>query len=118
LEFFRVAVVVGWERRCHTIFHYIETWLQSHRCDSDTQMRTASQMSTVKQEHPVWKFLQANTHFIRIIWCSLPFHLAWERHSHTSLCSTTLLGFFQLHMLSVISCLRSLPTEPSPEDLK
>jgi len=36
---------------------YIKTWLRSHRCASDTQMRTASQKSTVKQEDPVWKFL-------------------------------------------------------------
>jgi len=33
----------------------------------------------VKQEDPVWKFLQASAHFIRIIWCSLPFRMVWER---------------------------------------
>jgi len=36
---------------------YIETWLQSHRCPSDTQIRPASQKSAVKKEDPVWKFL-------------------------------------------------------------
>jgi len=35
----------------------------------------------MKQEDPVWKSLQANAHFFRTIWCSLPF---WERRSHTS----------------------------------
>jgi len=44
--------------------------------------RTASQKSTVNQEDPVWKFLLANPHFIRTIWCSLPFYLVWERRSH------------------------------------
>jgi len=43
---------------------YIKTWLRSHKCDSDTQICTARQKSTVKQEDPVWKFLQANAHFI------------------------------------------------------
>ena len=61
---------------------HIQTWLRSHRRASDTQIRTASQKSMVKQEDPVWKFLQANAHFIRTVWCSLPFHLVWERHSH------------------------------------
>jgi len=32
---------------------YIKTWLHSHRCASDTQIRTASQKSAVKQEDPV-----------------------------------------------------------------
>jgi len=64
---------------------YIKTWLRSHRCASDTQIRTASQKSTVKQENPVWKFLQANAHFIRTIWCSFPFYLVWEQRSHTFL---------------------------------
>ena len=32
---------------------YIKIWLRS-RCPSDTQIRTASQMSTVKQENPMW----------------------------------------------------------------
>jgi len=69
--------VVGWERvRLRTAFptdlHYIKTWLRSHRCDSDTQIRTASNKSTVRQEDPVWKFFQANAHFIRTIWCSVP----------------------------------------------
>jgi len=36
---------------------YIKIWLLSQRCASDTQIRTASQKSTVKQEDPVWKFL-------------------------------------------------------------
>ena len=57
------------ERHPHTFLPYIETWLRSHRCDSGTQIRTASQKSTVKQENPAWKFLQANAPFIRIIWC-------------------------------------------------
>jgi len=35
---------------------YIKKWLQSHRCASDTLIRTASQKSTVTQEDPVWKF--------------------------------------------------------------
>jgi len=35
--------------------------------------RTASQKSTVKEEDLVWKFLLAGVHFIRTIWCSLPF---------------------------------------------
>ena len=30
----------------------------------DTQIRTASQKSAVKQEDPVWKLLWANAHFI------------------------------------------------------
>jgi len=61
----------SWERRSHTFLHYIETWLRSHKRDSDTQTRTARQGSTVKQGNPVWKFLQAAAHFIRIIWCRL-----------------------------------------------
>jgi len=64
--------------------HYIETWLRSHTCDSDTQIRTAGQESTAKQEDPVWKFLQANAHFIRTIRCNTPFHLVEERRFHTS----------------------------------
>jgi len=51
---------------------YIKPWLRSHRCASNTQIRSAGQKSTVKQEDPVWKSLQANAHFIRIflcIWC-------------------------------------------------
>jgi len=60
-----------------------------HGCDlTDVivtmQNRTAKQKSAVKQEVPVWKLLCANAHFIRIIWCSLPFCLVWERRSHTS----------------------------------
>ena len=55
---------------------YIKTCLRSHRCASDTQIRTASQKSTVKQEDPMWKLLQANAHFIRTIWCSLPLYMA------------------------------------------
>jgi len=47
--------------------------------DSDTQIRTARQKSTVKQEDSVCKFVQANAHFSRIFLCSLPFHLVWER---------------------------------------
>jgi len=57
---------------------HIETWLWSHRCASDTQIRTASQKSTVKQDDPVWKFFQANSHFIRNIWSSL--HFIWCAH--------------------------------------
>jgi len=37
----------------------------------------------------MWKFLQANGHFIRTIWCSLPLFLLWEQRSHTSFFSTT-----------------------------
>jgi len=33
---------------------YIKTWLRSHRCASATQIRTASQKSTVKHEDPAW----------------------------------------------------------------
>jgi len=73
--------VVGWERRSHTFLHYLETWLRSHRRDSDTQIRTASQKSAVKQEDPVWKCSWANAHFIRTIWCCLPLYLVWERRS-------------------------------------
>jgi len=41
---------------------YTKTWLRSHRCASDTQIRTARQKSTVsqkvyKQEDPMWKFV-------------------------------------------------------------
>jgi len=58
-----------WELRSHTFLHYIKTRLPSHRRASDTQIRTASQTSAVKKEDPVWKFLQANAHFIQTIWC-------------------------------------------------
>jgi len=34
-------------------FHYITTWLRSHRCASDTQIRTTSQRYAVKKEDPV-----------------------------------------------------------------
>jgi len=44
----------------------------------------ASQKCAVKQEDPVQKFFSANAHFIRTIWCSLPFYLSWELRSHTS----------------------------------
>jgi len=37
--------------------------------------RTSSQKSVVKQEGPVKKFFQANAHFIRTIWRSLPLYL-------------------------------------------
>jgi len=37
--------------------NYTKTWLRSQRCASDTQTRTASQKSTVKQVDPVYKFL-------------------------------------------------------------
>jgi len=36
-------------------------------CYSDTQIRTTSQNSALKQEDPLWKSLQANAHFIRTI---------------------------------------------------
>jgi len=36
---------------------YIKKWLRSHRCASDTQIRTSTQTSRVKQEDPVLKFL-------------------------------------------------------------
>jgi len=65
----------SWERCSHTFLNYIQTWLRCHTGDSDTQIRTARQESTVKQKDPMWKFLPANAHFIRIIWCSLLFHL-------------------------------------------
>jgi len=55
------------------------------------QIHTASQKSTVKQEDPVKKLLQANAHFIRTIWCGLPLYLVLERRSHTSFFSSTLL---------------------------
>ena len=54
---------------------YIKTW-RSHRFASDTQIRTTSQKSTVKQEDPMWKFMSANVRFIELfgavflfIWC-------------------------------------------------
>jgi len=31
----------------------MKTWLRSHRCASNMQIRTASQKSAVKQEDPV-----------------------------------------------------------------
>jgi len=34
-----------------------ETWLRSHRCPNETQIRTARQTPTLKQEDPVWKFM-------------------------------------------------------------
>jgi len=72
---------------------YIKTWLRSHRCSSGTQIRTARQNSTVKQEDPVWKFLSENAHFIRTIWCSLPFFGVGTAFPHlffsTTLCFTT-----------------------------
>jgi len=89
---------VGLEQRSHTLLHYIKTWLRSHACGSDKRIRIAKQESTVEQEDPVWKFFQANANFIRIIWC---------RNAVPTLCfSTTPLGFFQLHVHSVIPCLR------------
>jgi len=40
-----------WERRSHTFLHrctdYNKTWLRSHRCASNTHIRTASQKSAV-----------------------------------------------------------------------
>jgi len=36
---------------------YIKTWLRSHRCAIDKQIRAASQKSVMKQEDPVWKSL-------------------------------------------------------------
>jgi len=39
------------------LLDYIKTWLRSHRCASDMQIRTANQKSAVEQEDPVWKFL-------------------------------------------------------------
>jgi len=65
------------------------------------QIRTASQKSTVKQEDPVQKLLQANAHFIRTIWCSLPLYLVWERRFHTSFFSTTL-----LHITTSTNCVQ------------
>ena len=62
---------------------YIKTWLRSHRCANNMHICTASQKSAVKQEYPVQTFLQANAHFIRTVWCSLPLYLVWERRSHT-----------------------------------
>jgi len=34
--------------------YYIKTWLRSHRCASNMQIRIASQKSAVKQEDPVY----------------------------------------------------------------
>jgi len=50
--------VVGWERVRTAFPHllvlvYIKTRLRSHRCANDTEIRTVSQKSTVKQEDPV-----------------------------------------------------------------
>jgi len=42
---------------------YNKTWLRSHISAIDTQICTASQKSTVKQEDPMLKFLQGNAHF-------------------------------------------------------
>jgi len=47
------------------------------------QICTANQKFAVKQEYTVQTFLQANAHFIRTVWCSLPLYLVWERRSHT-----------------------------------
>jgi len=67
---------------------YNDAWLRSYICASDTQIRIARQKSTLKQEDPVWKFLWVNVHFIRTIWCSLPFSLVRERRPYTSFFST------------------------------
>jgi len=93
----------------------VKTWLRSHRCDSDTEIRTACQKYTVKPEDPVWKFLQANARFIRIIWCSLSFCSV-----PTPFFTTTnpTLGFFWLHVHGAIPCVLSIPTEPSPKGLE
>jgi len=55
----------------------------------------------VKQEDSVQKLLQANAHFIRIVWCSLPLYLVEERGSHTSFISTTL-----QHMTTSTNCVQ------------
>ena len=39
------------------LLDYIKTWVRSHRCASDMQIRSASQKSKVKQEDPVRKLL-------------------------------------------------------------
>jgi len=62
---------------------------------------TVRQKSAVKQEDPVEKFLQANAHIFRTVWCSLPLYLVWERRSHTCFFSTTL-----LHMTISTSCVQ------------
>jgi len=48
---------VGWERVGTASPHllaldYIKIYMRSHRCASDTQIRTASQKPAVKQEDP------------------------------------------------------------------
>jgi len=49
--------VVGCVKGTHApylfLLDYIKTWLQCHRCASDTWIRTANQKSIVKQEDPV-----------------------------------------------------------------
>jgi len=57
---------------------YIETWLWSHRCASNMQIRTSSQKSAVKQEDPVQKFLQTNAHFLfKLFGVAFLFYLVW-----------------------------------------
>jgi len=44
------------DRRLRTTdLGYMKTWLRSHKCASDMQIRTASQKSIMKQEYPLWK---------------------------------------------------------------
>jgi len=62
---------VGTEFQHLFTLDYIKTWLRSHRCASDTQIRTASQKYTVNQESSVEI----------LTWCTLPFYLVWERRS-------------------------------------
>ena len=62
----KLVAGLGWERRSHTFLHYVETWLRSHRRDSDTQIRTARHKSASEQQDQ-WKFLWANSQFIQTI---------------------------------------------------
>jgi len=66
---------------------YIETWLWSHGCASDMQIRTASK--SLQWNRKIQCRNTCRRHFIRTIWCSLPFYLVWKRLSHTSFFNTT-----------------------------
>jgi len=68
--------------------NYINTWLRSHRCASDTLIRTARQKSTVSQK--VYKQEDRSNVEIRVgecslyqtIKCCLPLYLVWEFFSN------------------------------------
>jgi len=73
---------------------YIKTWLRSHRCASNMQIRTAGQKSEVKQEDPVYSrsscrqmltlFELFGVAFL-FIWCEngIPTHPFLALHSFT-----------------------------------